>query len=158
MKATNRVAFGYHGIDVSRQGVQRDLLPLVEGTTVTTEYGLVKTDHILFIASGAFHLSKPSDLIPELQGRFPIRVELSSLSVTDFEKILTATDACLTATMQRCSPPRGPFASARRYRRIAEMNSRSTKAETWRATLVHGDGELPRSVVQAARRTGEQLR
>jgi ATP-dependent HslUV protease ATP-binding subunit HslU len=84
-----------HGADVSRQGVQRDLLPLVEGTTVSTKYGMVRTDHILFIASGAFHLSKPSDLIPELQGRFPIRVELSSLSVADFEQILTATDACL---------------------------------------------------------------
>ena len=85
-----------HGADVSRQGVQRDLLPLVEGTTVTTKYGMIKTDHILFIASGAFHLSKPSDLIPELQGRLPIRVELSPLSVDDFERILTATDACLT--------------------------------------------------------------
>jgi len=85
-----------HGADVSRQGVQRDLLPLVEGTTVSTKYGMIRTDHILFIASGAFHLSKPSDLIPELQGRFPIRVELLSLSVDDFEKILTATDACLT--------------------------------------------------------------
>jgi len=84
------------GADVSRQGVQRDLLPLVEGTTVTTKYGMVKTDHILFIASGAFHLSKPSDLIPEMQGRFPIRVELDSLTVADFERILTATDACLT--------------------------------------------------------------
>ena len=84
-----------HGADVSRQGVQRDLLPLVEGTTVSTKHGMVRTDHILFIASGAFHFSKPADLIPELQGRFPIRVELSSLSVTDFEKILTATDACL---------------------------------------------------------------
>lgn len=84
------------GADVSRQGVQRDLLPLVEGTTVTTKYGMVKTDHILFIASGAFHLAKPSDLIPELQGRFPIRVELDSLSIQDFEHILTRTDACLT--------------------------------------------------------------
>ncbi len=82
-----------HGADVSRQGVQRDLLPLVEGTTVSTRYGMVKTDHILFIASGAFSLAKPSDLIPELQGRFPIRVELDSLSVDDFERILTATDA-----------------------------------------------------------------
>src|ERR687883_636215 len=82
-----------HGADVSRQGVQRDLLPLVEGTTVSTRYGMVKTDHILFIASGAFHLAKPSDLIPELQGRFPIRVELDSLTVDDFERILTATDA-----------------------------------------------------------------
>ncbi len=85
-----------HGADVSRQGVQRDLLPLVEGTTISTKYGMIKTDHILFIASGAFHLSKPSDLIPELQGRFPIRVELESLSVEDFAQILTSTDACLT--------------------------------------------------------------
>jgi ATP-dependent HslUV protease ATP-binding subunit HslU len=84
------------GADVSRQGVQRDLLPLVEGTTISTKYGMVKTDHILFIASGAFHLAKPSDLIPELQGRLPIRVELSSLSIADFEAILTNTDACLT--------------------------------------------------------------
>ncbi len=84
------------GADVSRQGVQRDLLPLVEGTAVTTKYGMVRTDHILFIASGAFHLARPSDLIPELQGRLPIRVELSNLSVEDFERILTATDACLT--------------------------------------------------------------
>lgn len=83
------------GADVSRQGVQRDLLPLVEGTTVNTKYGMVKTDHILFIASGAFHLAKPSDLIPELQGRFPIRVELGSLSVEDFEAILTQTHASL---------------------------------------------------------------
>lgn len=84
------------GADVSRAGVQRDLLPLVEGTTVNTKYGMVKTDHILFIASGAFHLARPSDLIPELQGRFPIRVELESLGIADFERILTATDACLT--------------------------------------------------------------
>ena len=83
------------GAEVSRQGVQRDLLPLVEGTTVNTKYGMVKTDHMLFIASGAFHLSKPSDLIPELQGRFPIRVELGSLSVDDFEAILTQTHASL---------------------------------------------------------------
>jgi ATP-dependent HslUV protease ATP-binding subunit HslU len=83
------------GADVSRQGVQRDLLPLVEGTTVNTKYGMVKTDHMLFIASGAFHVSKPSDLIPELQGRFPIRVELGSLSVDDFEAILTQTHASL---------------------------------------------------------------
>jgi ATP-dependent HslUV protease ATP-binding subunit HslU len=81
------------GADVSRQGVQRDLLPLVEGTTVSTRYGMVKTDHILFIASGAFSLARPSDLIPELQGRFPIRVELDSLTVEDFERILVSTDA-----------------------------------------------------------------
>src|SRR5690606_38447143 len=84
------------GADVSREGVQRDLLPLVEGSTVTTKYGAVNTDHVLFIASGAFHLSKPSDLIPELQGRLPIRVELSSLKVEDFERILTEPDASLT--------------------------------------------------------------
>ena len=89
-----------HGADVSRQGVQRDLLPLVEGTTVSTKFGMIRTDHILFIASGAFHLAKPSDLIPELQGRFPIRVELDSLSVADFERILTQTDACLTMQYQ----------------------------------------------------------
>nr|WP_319564243.1 ATP-dependent protease ATPase subunit HslU [uncultured Rhodoferax sp.] len=88
------------GADVSRQGVQRDLLPLVEGTTVSTKYGMVKTDHILFIASGAFHLSKPSDLIPELQGRFPIRVELQSLSVDDFVAILTQTTASLVKQYQ----------------------------------------------------------
>ena len=88
------------GSDVSRQGVQRDLLPLVEGTTVSTKYGMVKTDHILFIASGAFHLSKPSDLIPELQGRFPIRVELNSLSVQDFEAILNQTHASLVKQYQ----------------------------------------------------------
>jgi len=85
------------GADVSREGVQRDLLPLVEGSTVSTKYGQIKTDHILFIASGAFHMSKPSDLIPELQGRFPIRVELDSLKVDDFVRILTEPDASLTS-------------------------------------------------------------
>lgn len=89
-----------NGAEVSRQGVQRDLLPLVEGTTVSTKYGMVKTDHILFIASGAFHLSKPSDLIPELQGRFPIRVELQSLCVEDFVAILTQTTASLVKQYQ----------------------------------------------------------
>jgi ATP-dependent HslUV protease ATP-binding subunit HslU len=84
-----------HGADVSREGVQRDLLPLVEGSTVSTKHGVVKTDHILFIASGAFHMSKPSDLIPELQGRFPIRVELDALKVEDFIRILTEPDASL---------------------------------------------------------------
>jgi ATP-dependent HslUV protease ATP-binding subunit HslU len=88
------------GADVSRQGVQRDLLPLVEGTAVSTKYGIVKTDHMLFIASGAFHLARPSDLIPELQGRFPIRVELTSLSVDDFEAILTSTHASLVKQYQ----------------------------------------------------------
>jgi len=88
---------GTQGADVSREGVQRDLLPLVEGSTVNTKYGMVKTDHILFIASGAFHISKPSDLIPELQGRFPIRVELKSLTTDDFVRILTEPDASLTS-------------------------------------------------------------
>jgi ATP-dependent HslUV protease ATP-binding subunit HslU len=97
-KVASRAEHG--GADVSRQGVQRDLLPLVEGTTVNTKYGMVKTDHMLFIASGAFHLSKPSDLIPELQGRFPIRVELGSLSVQDFEAILTSTHASLVKQYQ----------------------------------------------------------
>jgi ATP-dependent HslUV protease ATP-binding subunit HslU len=88
---------GTQGADVSREGVQRDLLPLVEGSTINTKYGMVKTDHILFIASGAFHVAKPSDLIPELQGRFPIRVELKSLSTEDFVKILKEPDASLTS-------------------------------------------------------------
>ncbi len=99
-KVTSRSEGGASGAEVSRQGVQRDLLPLVEGTTVSTKYGPIRTDHILFIASGAFHLSKPSDLIPELQGRFPIRVELQSLSVQDFEAILTQTHASLVKQYQ----------------------------------------------------------
>jgi ATP-dependent HslUV protease ATP-binding subunit HslU len=86
---------GGHGPDVSREGVQRDILPIVEGATVMTKYGPVKTDHILFIAAGAFHISKPGDLIPELQGRFPIRVELESLTAEDFERILTEPDNAL---------------------------------------------------------------
>ncbi len=90
----------YGGADISRQGVQRDLLPLVEGTTVSTKFGTVKTDHILFIASGAFHMAKPSDLVPELQGRFPIRVELESLTAKDFQQILTQTDSALTKQYQ----------------------------------------------------------
>ena len=85
-----------HGADVSREGVQRDLLPLIEGCTVSTRYGMVRTDHVLFIASGAFHLAKPSDLIPELQGRLPIRVELAALTPADFRRILSEPDASLT--------------------------------------------------------------
>jgi ATP-dependent HslUV protease ATP-binding subunit HslU len=112
-----------HGADVSRQGVQRDLLPLVEGTAITTKYGMVRTDHVLFIASGAFHLSKPSDLIPELQGRLPIRVELASLSVDDFERILTATDACLTRQYQALLETEGVTLefSADGVRKLAEI-------------------------------------
>jgi ATP-dependent HslUV protease ATP-binding subunit HslU len=111
------------GADVSRQGVQRDLLPLVEGTTVSTKYGMIRTDHILFIASGAFHLAKPSDLIPELQGRLPIRVELDSLSVADFECILTQTDACLTMQYQALLATEGVTLefSADGIRRLAEI-------------------------------------
>ncbi len=111
------------GADVSRQGVQRDLLPLVEGTTVTTKYGMVKTDHILFIASGAFHMAKPSDLIPELQGRLPIRVELDSLTVADFESILTQTDACLTRQYQALLGTEGVKLEFRSegIRRLAEI-------------------------------------
>jgi ATP-dependent HslUV protease ATP-binding subunit HslU len=99
-KIASRNNEGGGGGEVSRQGVQRDLLPLVEGTTVNTKFGMIRTDHILFIASGAFHLAKPSDLIPELQGRFPIRVELDSLSVEDFEAILVSTDASLVKQYQ----------------------------------------------------------
>ena len=87
---------GANSADVSREGVQRDLLPLVEGSTVSTKHGMIKTDHILFVASGAFQMSKPSDLIPELQGRLPIRVELSALKVEDFKRILTEPNASLT--------------------------------------------------------------
>ena len=111
------------GADVSRQGVQRDLLPLVEGTTVSTRYGMVKTDHILFIASGAFHLAKPSDLIPELQGRFPIRVELDSLSVDDFERILVSTDASQVKQYQALLATEGVTVEfhAEAIRRLAEI-------------------------------------
>jgi ATP-dependent HslUV protease ATP-binding subunit HslU len=119
------------GTDVSRQGVQRDLLPLVEGTTVNTKYGMVKTDHILFIASGAFHYARPSDLIPELQGRFPIRVELKALSIDDFEAILQSTHASLVKQYQALLATEGvtiEFApdSVRRIAQIAfEVNERT---------------------------------
>jgi ATP-dependent HslUV protease ATP-binding subunit HslU len=119
------------GADVSRQGVQRDLLPLVEGTTVSTKYGPVKTDHILFIASGAFHLAKPSDLIPELQGRLPIRVELASLTVDDFEAILTSTQASLVKQYQALLATEGvtleitPDAVRRLAQIACEVNERT---------------------------------
>ncbi len=99
-KIVSRSDHGQGGADISREGVQRDLLPLVEGSTISTKYGMVKTDHILFIASGAFHLAKPSDLIPELQGRLPIRVELKALTSDDFARILTEPDASLTEQYQ----------------------------------------------------------
>ena len=113
-----------HGADVSREGVQRDLLPLVEGSTVSTKHGVVKTDHILFIASGAFHMSKPSDLIPELQGRFPIRVELDALKVDDFIRILTEPDASLCTQYRALLATEGvelEFAESG-VRRIAEVS------------------------------------
>ncbi|WP_160152005.1 ATP-dependent protease ATPase subunit HslU [Microbulbifer sp. ALW1] len=111
------------GADVSREGVQRDLLPLIEGCTVTTKYGMIKTDHILFIASGAFHLSKPSDLIPELQGRLPIRVELSSLTSNDFQRILTEPSASLTEQQKALMSTEGVTLSFSEdgIRRIAEV-------------------------------------
>ncbi|HIE54787.1 MAG TPA: ATP-dependent protease ATPase subunit HslU [Chromatiaceae bacterium] len=113
----------HQGADVSREGVQRDLLPLVEGCTVSTKHGMVKTDHILFIASGAFHLSKPSDLIPELQGRLPIRVELSALTAEDFVRILTEPDASLTEQYSALLATEGVKLefSESRIRRIAEI-------------------------------------
>ena len=94
--AGGAAAGGHGGPDVSREGVQRDILPIIEGSNVNTKYGMVRTDHILFVAAGAFHVSKPSDLIPELQGRFPIRVELDSLSDDDFVRILTEPENALT--------------------------------------------------------------
>jgi ATP-dependent HslUV protease ATP-binding subunit HslU len=130
------------GADVSRQGVQRDLLPLVEGTTVSTKYGSVKTDHILFIASGAFHLSKPSDLIPELQGRFPIRVELAPLSVDDFEAILTSTHASLIKQYQALLGTEGVTlqfdpAAIRRLAQIAyDVNERTENIGARRLSTV----------------------
>ena len=113
----------FQGADVSREGVQRDLLPLVEGSTVSTRYGMVRTDHILFIASGAFHVSKPSDLIPELQGRLPIRVELESLTAEDFTRILTETDAALTLQYAALMKTEGVTVSFTEdgVRRIAEV-------------------------------------
>ncbi|HMC16386.1 MAG TPA: ATP-dependent protease ATPase subunit HslU [Albitalea sp.] len=130
------------GAEVSRQGVQRDLLPLVEGTTVNTKYGMIKTDHILFIASGAFHLTKPSDLIPELQGRFPIRVELGSLSVDDFEAILTQTHANLVRQYQALLATEGVTlelqpAGIRRLAQIAyDVNERTENIGARRLSTV----------------------
>jgi ATP-dependent HslUV protease ATP-binding subunit HslU len=130
------------GADVSRQGVQRDLLPLVEGTTVSTRYGMVRTDHVLFIASGAFHLAKPSDLIPELQGRFPIRVELDALGVEDFVRILTATDANQIEQYQALLATEGATlefepAAVRRIAEIAhEVNERTENIGARRLSTV----------------------
>ena len=130
------------GAGVSREGVQRDLLPLVEGSTVTTKHGMIKTDHILFIASGAFHFARPSDLIPELQGRFPIRVELKALSVDDFEAILTSTHASLVKQYQALLATEGvtiDFSpeSVRRIAQIAfEVNERTENIGARRLSTV----------------------
>ena len=128
------------GGDVSREGVQRDLLPLVEGSTVVTKYGMVKTDHMLFIASGAFHLAKPSDLVPELQGRLPIRVELKSLKVDDFVRILTEPKASLSeqySALMKTEELNLSF-SEDGIRRIAEMAQQvNDKAENIGARRLH---------------------
>ncbi|MFN4104182.1 MAG: ATP-dependent protease ATPase subunit HslU, partial [Tepidimonas sp.] len=150
------------GADVSRQGVQRDLLPLVEGTTVSTKYGPVKTDHILFIASGAFHLSKPSDLIPELQGRFPIRVELAPLSVQDFEAILTQTHASLVRQYQALLATEGVTLvftddGIRRIAAIAwEVNERTENIGARRLATVM-EHLLDEVSFEASRRTGQTV-
>ncbi len=151
------------GAEVSRQGVQRDLLPLVEGTTVSTKYGMVKTDHILFIASGAFHLAKPSDLIPELQGRFPIRVELESLSVQDFEAILTATDASLVRQYQALLATEGvtleftPEGITRLARIAFEVNERTENIGARRLATVM-ERLLDEVSFDAAHRGGQTVR
>jgi ATP-dependent HslUV protease ATP-binding subunit HslU len=151
-----------HGADVSREGVQRDLLPLVEGSTVSTKHGVVKTDHILFIASGAFHMSKPSDLIPELQGRFPIRVELDALKVEDFIRILTEPDASLCTQYKALLATEGvtlEFAESG-VRRIAEVAYQvNERTENIGARRLHTVLErlLETISFEAADRTGLQV-
>ncbi|MDH4061557.1 MAG: ATP-dependent protease ATPase subunit HslU [Aquincola sp.] len=151
------------GADVSRQGVQRDLLPLVEGTTVSTKYGPVKTDHILFIASGAFHFAKPSDLIPELQGRFPIRVELGSLTVDDFEAILTSTHASLVKQYQALLATEGVTLdlapdAVRRLAQIAfEVNERTENIGARRLATVM-ERLLDEVSFDAPERSGQTVR
>ena len=128
---------------MSREGVQRDLLPLVEGSTVTTKHGMVKTDHILFIASGAFHMSKPSDLIPELQGRLPIRVELECSGAEEFERILTETDASLTEQYSALLATEEVTLTLQR-RLARDCRNRQpdqrTHREYWCAPTAHGTG------------------
>ncbi len=150
------------GADVSREGVQRDLLPLVEGCTVSTKHGMVKTDHVLFIASGAFHMAKPSDLIPELQGRLPIRVELDALSVDDFERILSEPDASLTAQYKALLATEGVEISFRPdgIRRIAEIAwSVNEKTENIGARRLHTVMErlLEQASFDAADRNGTKI-
>ncbi len=154
---------GEHGgAEVSREGVQRDLLPLVEGCTVSTKHGMVKTDHILFIASGAFHLSKPSDLIPELQGRLPIRVELRALTVEDFVRILTEPDASLTEQYQALLATEGVDISFSDdgIRRIAEMAWQvNERTENIGARRLHTVMErlLEEASYEASERSGHSL-
>ncbi len=147
---------GGQGPDVSREGVQRDILPIVEGTTVNTKYGMVKTDHILFIAAGAFHVSKPSDLIPELQGRFPIRVELEALGRDDFVRILTEPKSALIKQYIALLVDRGTDGAIHRrgdrpHRRLRDAGQRAHRKHR-RAPASHGHGEAAgRRVVQRAR-------
>jgi ATP-dependent HslUV protease ATP-binding subunit HslU len=152
-----------HGADVSRQGVQRDLLPLVEGTSVSTRYGMVRTDHILFICSGAFHLSRPSDLIPELQGRLPIRVELQSLSTADFVRILSETDASLVRQYQALLSSESVALdfTADGIARIAEIAAEvNTRTENIGARRLHTVMErlLEDVSFEASRLAGESVR
>lgn len=151
-----------HGADVSREGVQRDLLPLVEGCTITTKYGAIRTDHILFIASGAFHLSKPSDLIPELQGRLPIRVELSALSSDDFTRILTEPDASLTEQYQALLATEGLTLefTEEGIRKIADVSWQvNERTENIGARRLHTVMErlLENISFEASTRTGESI-
>ena len=147
---------GGHGPDVSREGVQRDILPIVEGTTVNTKYGMVKTDHILFIAAGAFHVSKPSDLIPELQGRFPIRVELEALGRDDFVRILTEPKSALVKQYTALLSTEGVDAPLHRRRDRPDRRLRGARQrahrEHRRAAAAHGHGEAARRGV--VRRAG----
>jgi ATP-dependent HslUV protease ATP-binding subunit HslU len=150
------------GADVSREGVQRDLLPLVEGCTVSTKHGMVRTDHVLFIASGAFHMAKPSDLIPELQGRLPIRVELDALSVGDFERILSEPDASLCAQYRALLATEGVNVSFTPdgVRRIAEIAwSVNEKTENIGARRLHTVMErlLEQASFDAADRNGSTI-
>ena len=159
-KVASRAEHG--GADVSREGVQRDLLPLVEGCTVSTKHGMVKTDHILFIASGAFHLAKPSDLIPELQGRLPIRVELGALSTEDFVRILTEPDASLTEQYQALLATEGVAISFTDdgIRRIAEMAWQvNERTENIGARRLHTVMErlLEEASYEASERQGQSL-
>jgi ATP-dependent HslUV protease ATP-binding subunit HslU len=132
------------GADVSREGVQRDLLPLIEGTTVSTKHGPVKTDHVLFIASGAFHMAKPADLLPELQGRLPIRVELKALTRDDFKRILTEPEASLTKQYRALPEDRGRDAELRRRRHRCAGGpvgrDQFSGGEYRRPAPAHGDG------------------